>query len=65
MTHEHDANGLSVGKRNDIFRSLRELKQEHQTTMNKDVLAELLIGAAITRASTAARGSLAPLPNWK
>lgn len=38
---------MSDEERNEIFRSLRELKRKHEHTMNADDLAALLIGAAI------------------
>lgn len=41
------ASDMSDEERNAIFRSLRQLKAQHENTMNKDQLAELLIGAAI------------------
>lgn len=38
---------ISDEGRNAIFRSLRELKRQQESKMNKDELAELLIGVAI------------------
>lgn len=47
MTNESAPTDMPNDERNTIFRSLRQLKRQHEKDMNSHELTELLIGAAI------------------
>lgn len=48
MTIESAPTDMDADALNAIFQSLRQLKWRHEKAMNKDELAELLIGAVIS-----------------
>lgn len=47
MTNRSAPTDMDSEERNAIFRSLRQLKRQHEKDMNSHELTELLIGAAI------------------
>lgn len=47
MNNESAETEMEREERSAIFRSLRQLKRQHERSMNTNKLAELLIGAAI------------------